>query len=108
MALSKTYGTLHFNGIRWEMNAVEPHVRIKLKNLFPKIPKHSPPPYFFDNIPDVCADLAWFMARYPMNISHEDMSRLESNRNLFYGLQAEMERILLPDWSSKTVYQKAP
>ncbi|WP_239377693.1 DEAD/DEAH box helicase [Halomonas sp. McD50-4] len=45
-----------------------------------------------------CADLAWFLQRYPMSMSHDDQLSLEDGRVQFEHNQAEMEAILRPDY----------
>lgn len=78
MAL-KQYGELFYkeSSNEWIISKIEPHVSIKLKNIFEKIKKYSIPPYKFNNHPDVCADLLWFISRYPLYISDKDMSKLK-------------------------------
>ncbi|MEI9966031.1 MAG: SNF2-related protein [Caulobacteraceae bacterium] len=72
----RTYGALaHVDGA-WEVGALEPHAIIKLKALFPQIPKAAAPPYRFQDTPERAADLAWFCQRYPLGASPDDLSAL--------------------------------
>lgn len=98
MAVEQTYGTLARNDGQWVMADVAPHVRIRLKQLFPRIEKASPPPYLFHDTPEVAADLEWFLSRYPMSIGCDDLSALRGNRMLFEAGQAEIGRIMAPDY----------
>ena len=101
----RTYGTLRLtdNGNRWEMANIEPHVAIRLKQLFPRISKTSTGPFYFPNDATTAADLDWFTSRYPLEIVTVDRQALTQGRGLFENTQAELERILLPDWKQPTV-----
>lgn len=99
MAVARTYGTLALQGGCWVMDDVEPHVSIKLKQLFPRIPKADPPPYRFPFNPETAADLDWFTNRYPMRVGGDDLKALLNHRMLFERNQAEIERIFAPDYT---------
>lgn len=98
--MTRTYGSIRLldDGGGWVIEAVEPHVAIRLKQLFPRIPKANPVPY---RLPDDMlhgADLDWFMSRYPLAISDRDRAALKNLRRLFEETQAEVERISQPDY----------
>lgn len=97
----KTFGVLRLvdGGAAWEMSALEPHVAIRMKQLFPRVPKQSTGPFRFPRDLVHCADLEWFMARYPLLMTDGDREVLVSGKLGFDLQQAEMERILLPDYS---------
>jgi hypothetical protein len=98
--LSRTYGSIVFQEVynRWMLSKLEPHVSIKLKNIFPKVPKTSTGPFYFDNTAETCADLEWFLSRYHLDISDGHYQELCRQKNLFLETQSEMERILCPDF----------
>lgn len=98
----RTYGVLRLidNSSNWEMSALEPHVAIRMKQLFPRVPKQSTGPFLFPHDLMHCADLEWFMSRYPLAISDQDRRVLNGGKMAFDLDQAEMERILMPDYSS--------
>lgn len=96
--MSRHYGEIRLRNNEWVMTAVEPHVAIKLKNLFKRIPTSSAGPYKFANTAETCADLEWFMSRYPLAISNPDLKELRRQKTLFFETQAEMERILNPSY----------
>lgn len=102
MGNRKTYGRINLVNKRWVISALEPHVSIKLKSLFQGIPKYKTPPYEFPNTPEMCADLSWFMQRYNLEISGDDLAELWRNNKLFYDYQAETEAILAPNYTPKT------
>lgn len=103
--MMRTYGALRLieNGQRWQMADIEPHVAIRLKQLFPRIPKASAGPFLFLNDAVTSADLDWFVSRYPLVISDPDRQILTQGRALFEQTQAELEKILLPNWKQPEV-----
>lgn len=96
----RTYGSVSLSKDRqhWMITQVEPHVSIRLKVIFPIIPKASVAPYRLPHTLPVDADLDWFMSRYPLSISPRDYSEMKNGRAEYLSQQAEMERILLPDY----------
>lgn len=95
---ARTYGTVTQRDGAWEVAGLEPHVAIRFKQLFPKVPKQSAGPFMLKRTPDMDADLRWFMERYPLAVSDADRAAMEDGRLSFMATQAEMERILLPDY----------
>lgn len=96
----RTYGEIRLvdQGAIWEISRLEPHVTIRLKQLFPRVPKQSTGPFRFPNDLMHAADLDWFLSRYPLAMSEIDRQALKGGRLDFELRQAEMERILLPDY----------
>lgn len=98
-----TYGRIwlsrDFRGnLRWTMGEVSPHVALRLKSVFPRLDKTETFQFVFDDAPIVCADLDWFLSRYPMAMSVADRRRLTSQRKRFQKSRDEIETILLPEW----------
>lgn len=94
----RTYGQIKLVGEQWCLHGLEPHVAGRLKANFNKIPKASPGPYWFSNDPMTAADLAWFLSRYPMAGDAGDLAHLEAGRTAFVEVQAEVGRIMSPDY----------
>lgn len=96
----RTYGDIWLdrNLDAWLLDNIEPHVSLRLKQMFPRIPRTATCPYRLQNEPITAADIDWFMSRYPLEIDGEDRAALKGQRTLFERQQAEMERILLPDY----------
>lgn len=96
----RTYGsvTLSPDESQWLITRAEPHVSIRLKQLFPCIPKAAVPPYRLPHNLVADTDLDWFMQRYPLDISEPDRLALLAGHQSFLQRQAEMERILMPDY----------
>src|SRR3954467_11641964 len=96
----RTYGGISLAPDReyWIIERAEPHVSIRLKQLFPSIPKAAVPPYSLPHNSVTDTDLHWFMQRYPLAISAADRQSMAEGRESFLQRQAEMERILMPDY----------
>lgn len=94
----KSFGSLTLEEGQWKLTGIMPHVAIRLKQLFPRIPKWQTGTYTFPNDTHHCADLSWFLSRYPMQMSEEDSSLLERQRILYEQDQIFMEEILRPDY----------
>ena len=94
------YGDLSLKdaGSKWLIANLAPHVSMRLKQIFPRVPKQSAGPFEFPNDQFHCADLEWFTSRYPLTMSDSDRAILTGGRLLFDRQQAEMGRILLPDY----------
>lgn len=106
----KEYGELSYDSGKqaWIIDKVPPHVSIRLKNIFPKLPTHAIAPYALKSTPDICADIQWFMSRYPLGVSDVDLKRLNDGGQDFYDKRAEAEAILLPDWEPTEICQVKP
>lgn len=105
--MSRTYGALSLLPAQaggdparpqWLLRDIEPHVAIRLKSLFPKVPKQSPGPFSLPHDALHCADLSWFITRYPLAMSADDAAALRQGEQDFRATQATMEGILLPDY----------
>lgn len=60
----------HQNG-RWHI-ACEPHVRTKLKRLFPEVSQRAGEVIELSDNDENCRDLLWFLDRYPMTVAEID------------------------------------
>lgn len=92
----KNYGSLKFDGEFWVIETLQPHVRAKLKAIFPKIGVTRQPPYSFNNTLINCADLNWFCQRYPLEISTGDMRLLSRQSKKKVKLDGEIEVLRMP------------
>jgi hypothetical protein len=104
----KHYGELLRQDGAWLVRNVPPHVAIRLKANFPRIAKSDTNNFKFPDIPIICADLEWFLNRYPMEMTAADRSALTGNRELFEANRADVEKILLPDWQPPIRYGFKP
>lgn len=104
----KTYGTIIFNKDKdeWVITKAQPHVCIKLKKIFPKIMATAIAPFNFKNSPENCTDLSWFMQRYPLDISSNDLQRINKGDKLNIETINSMENIFMPDYNPKSFVLK--
>lgn len=95
----RTYGKLHLTPRNaWVMHGIEPHVAIKLKQVFPRIAKSQTNNFLFPNDQPTCADLAWFCSRFPMEMPAGELEMLQAGRAAYEHTLSEMERLLMPDY----------
>lgn len=96
----RNYGSIKLSpcGTRWIIERAEPHVSIRMKQIFPKIAKAAVPPYRLTRSIILDSDLEWFMSRYPLEISDADARAISKGAKEFRNQQAELEKILLPDY----------
>lgn len=91
--MSATYGTLRREAEAWVLADVAPHVAIKLKAIFPRVPKQAAGSFRLTATPDTAADLAWFAGRYPLEMDAETAAALEGEKAGYEVVQAEVGRI---------------
>jgi len=99
----RTYGAIERMRNGWRITDLEPHVRIRLKAIFPRIPKTGVPPFELVGGPQLDADLRWFIERYPLLIAADDLGHLEQRKTLFETGQAELETLLAKDWKPSSI-----
>ncbi|WP_435018437.1 SNF2-related protein [Tundrisphaera sp. TA3] len=97
----RAYGSVSLSPdqTEWIITRAEPHISIRLKQIFPSIPKAAVPPYRLPHSIVTDTDLDWFMQRYPLEISEADKGALTLGCESLRQRQAEMERILTPDYA---------
>ena len=103
----KTFGTIEFDKDKWVIHA-EPHVNMRLKDLFRKINKSRTDEITISHSDLTCKDIAWFMERYPLAISETDGKVLRSGVTSYDTQQADLESILLPNYKPRPVDLKLP
>jgi hypothetical protein len=92
------YGRISLvNGI-WQIEDAPPHVAIKLKAVFPKIPKTQTKVFTFRNTKEHCADLEWFLQRYPMSMDDAAMAVMVDGRRGFDADRNGVEEVLSSAW----------
>jgi len=99
----RTYGRLEWRGDAIVLHELEPHVCIRLKQLFPRIPKAKTAPFVLQSDMATAADVAWFLERYPLAANDQDLDALGRARDAFYQRQAEAERLLRADYTPPVV-----
>lgn len=101
---TRFYGRLDFDASskEWVVSQLEPHVAIRLKRMFPRIPEGKSGTFKLKDTPDAAADLTWFVSRYPLMCAVDDAQWLTLRSNAYLSLQAEADRIKLPDYTPTT------
>ena len=99
----KKYGAVayHKNKNEWIITA-DPHVSLRLKRVFGKLGTHSFGKHELSANEEISRDLIWFLDRYPMKISSEDLKRLK-------GLSEEYkktERFIAEFYAGKSTNKK--
>jgi len=67
----KTYGTATLKSGKWVIDA-EPHVVMRLKRVFGSVGKRRQGKIRIKDTFDTCRDLAWFLERYPLEVTPRD------------------------------------
>ena len=78
----KTYGAVQFDAAArsWVINAV-PHVSLRLKRVFGKLGKHKIGHHVISDTPENAQDLAWFIQRYPMEVTGRERLDKQAQRH---------------------------
>jgi SNF2 family DNA or RNA helicase len=83
--VSITYGKLWLSGddarAHWVIDA-RPHVMVRLKRMFDRAVK-SRGEIWIKNTDEICRELQWFMQRFPLEVSEEDLQRIEGGAAAF-------------------------
>ncbi|MEX2430497.1 MAG: ATP-dependent helicase, partial [Dehalococcoidia bacterium] len=106
--MTVSYGKLEKSGNRWVLSEVPPHVAIRLKSIFARIPKTQTAVFDLPLTDEMSADLRWFTERYPLAMSDRDRALLEAGRKQFEADQAANEAILLPDFQPSLLHGFRP
>jgi len=99
----RTYGALQSHGDGWKITKAEPHVCVRMKNIFQGIGKTETLPFRLSGEPIVTADLHWFLSRYPMAMTDTDKAKLNAGKAKFEHDQAEFTRLLSDAWEPGNV-----
>lgn len=108
MDIKRRYGKVLYDkeNNQFLIDEAEPHVCIKLKEIFKRIATYDVCPFKLPDNPDICHDLHWFMQRYPLEISKEDNKVLLRKRTVHVTTLNELERIFMPDYMPGTITLK--
>lgn len=76
-----TCGTIAHVNDRWII-ACEPHIRSRLKRVFPRIPQAAADQIALSDTPENSRELLWFLGRYPMKVDRMDHLVAQSNAHV--------------------------
>lgn len=104
----KTYGEIIYDAEsdHFIITQAEPHICIRLKQIFLRIPTTARPPFKFQNKPEYCADLIWFMERYPLLVSVATRNRLEDRKKQYERNINDLESIHMPGYVAPEISLK--
>lgn len=95
----RTYGAItKVSDGHWRITEIEPHVALRLKQIFPRIPRTGRLPFDLKGPEQLDADLQWFMQRYPLRISEADLGHMLAKKSLFEKGQSELAFLLSEGW----------
>jgi SNF2 family DNA or RNA helicase len=101
----KTYGKLRLvasgNASFWEFEA-QPHVNIRLKQVFGRIDKQQYGRIRIQNTPETCRDVQWFCERFPMEMEPDTRRRLNSGAKEHRETAELLNNLLRPDYKPRT------
>ena len=74
--MSVNFGNVGFDADAnaWRI-ACEPHVRARLRRVFPRVPQGATETIVLAATPENTRELEWFLSRYPMTVGHADHLR---------------------------------
>ena len=85
------FGDVTYEKDHWHITC-EPHVRTKLKRLFPEIDQRSGASSILSDNEENCRDLLWFLDRYPMEIDR--LEHLKSRASLHVEQENQIDALL--------------
>lgn len=93
--MSVTYGTIDHDRGHWLVTC-PPHVRARLKRVFPRAPQHASSVVTISDSPENTRDLEWFIQRYPMTVTDAALmrSRAAAHEDMEAAVAAMMAREL--------------
>ncbi len=89
----KAYGKLTLRGDVWHIDAA-PHVHMRAKRIFGKLRDQSRGVLMLSHTPELCADLQWFMGRYPLEMDAPTARTLAANAARHRDRIARLEDLL--------------
>lgn len=85
------YGSITREKNEWIITC-DPHVKTRLKRVFPQIRQHASHNVRITNNQENCHDLLWFIDRYPMTV--DDLKYMKSQSRLYLGLKQDILDVL--------------
>jgi SNF2 family DNA or RNA helicase len=89
----------------WEIS-VEPHVMIRLKQLFPSIKKENVGTVFLSDTPINARELLWFCERYPIDVRPRSYAAIQAATQ--WDRERRVQKILAGEYTAPTVKLALP
>lgn len=91
-------GRLDFDGRTWALTDLKPHVSMRFKDVFKGIRFGDRPPFLLKDRDDRAKDLAWFMSRFPLEVSDRAAARMAESIAAYDQAQFALETMARPDY----------
>lgn len=78
----------------WVLYDVEPHVVMRMKRVFPRIPASGHGAFRLTDTEESSRELLWFMERFPLSVSKKDRERLEERAKAHALREEAISRVL--------------
>lgn len=98
----KTFGKVEFDvkDRAWVITP-QPHVMIRMKRVFERIPKHAHGSARLSDTPENARELQWFLERFPMEISDQARTRLDNTAQQHEERENDIARMLSVDYQPR-------
>lgn len=93
-----SYGRLNYHDGKWSVAGLPPHVSLRFKALFPRVPQHQTGFFLLTDTPSTCSDILWFTQRYPLGMTHDVRDRLLAGHERAMADSTAISSILVDDW----------
>lgn len=95
----RTYGTLELidRGTVWSIEA-HPHVHLRAKRIFGQLKAQARGALLLRSTPEACADLVWFIQRYPLEMSPGTRLALDGGAKQHRETIARLDELMRPDY----------
>lgn len=106
----KINGHLKFNGDTkaWEIRDIPAHVMIKIKMLFPRIPRTAVGIVSIPHNQEACCDILWFMERYKFKVTDVELNFMKAEKDSYLFKMHELEGFFVPDYKPIAYELKKP
>lgn len=84
-----TFGEIRFDGRSWHVKC-EPHVRSRLKRVFPRMAQHAADVVQLLASPENSRELLWFLQRYPMDQQAEVINQMQALADKHVQMEASL------------------
>ncbi len=95
----KTFGKVEFDAKQREwVISPQPHVMLRMKRVFERIPKHAHGSARLSDTPENARELQWFLERFPMELAESTRSRLDNTAQQHQERESTISKMLAIDY----------
>lgn len=105
----KTYGTLTLRdrGTTWAIDA-QPHVHLRAKRVFGQLRQKARGELLLRVTPESCRDVAWFVERYPLEMTPDAAETLAAGAARHRDSIARLDDLMRPDYQAPELAMTSP